>query len=237
MPSTKDSSFLTGHLEKRVDRMRYSSLCPLYLALVAGAASAQDAVTWNLDRLDSIGGHKVTVVGQPNVIETPQGKALEFDGKGDAVFLDVNPLAGLKEFTVEVIFRPDAGGPKEQRFFHLQEAGSENRVLFETRLTGDGKWFLDTFLKSGEGNYTQFAKDFPHALGPWYHAALSVDAKQMRHYVNGKEELATAIDFKPLAAGQTSLGVRINKVYWYQGAIRQVRISPRVLTPDKFLKP
>jgi len=207
------------------------------LSVLALCARAQDAVTWNLDRLDSIGGHKLTVLGQPRVIETPQGKALQFDGVDDAIFLEVNPLAGLKEFTVEVIFRPDAGGPKEQRFFHLQEAGSENRVLFETRLTDDGKWFLDTFLKSGEGNYTQFAKDALHPLGPWYHAALTIDAKQMRHYVNGKEELATAIDFKPLAAGQTSLGVRINKVHWYQGAIRQVRITPRVLTPEAFLKP
>jgi len=207
------------------------------LSVLALCARAQDAVTWNLDRLDSIGGHKLTVLGQPRVIETPQGKALQFDGVDDAIFLEVNPLAGLKEFTVEVIFRPDAGGPKEQRFFHLQEAGSENRVLFETRLTDDGKWFLDTFLKSGEGNYTQFAKDALHPLGPWYHAALTIDAKQMRHYVNGKEELATAIDFKPLAAGQTSLGVRINKVHWYQGAIRQVRITPRVLTTEAFLKP
>ena len=204
---------------------------------MVAVAQAQDTVTWNLDRLDSIGGHKLTVLGQPRVIETPQGKALQFDGVDDAIFLDVNPLAGLKEFTVEVIFRPDAGGPKEQRFFHLQEAGSENRVLFETRLTDDGKWFLDTFLKSGEGNYTQFAKDALHPLGPWYHAALTIDARQMRHYVNGKEELATAIDFKPLAAGQTSLGVRINKVHWYQGAIRQVRITPRVLKLEAFLKP
>jgi len=209
----------------------------LGLTLVVAVAQAQDTVTWNLDRLDSIGGHKLTVLGQPRVIETPQGKALQFDGVDDAIFLDVNPLAGLKEFTVEVIFRPDAGGPKEQRFFHLQEAGSENRVLFETRLTDDGKWFLDTFLKSGEGNYTQFAKDALHPLGPWYHAALTIDARQMRHYVNGKEELATAIDFKPLAAGQTSLGVRINKVHWYQGAIRQVRITPRVLKLEAFLKP
>ena len=200
-------------------------------------AADKGVINWNLDRLDSIGGHKVTVVGQPRVIETPEGKALQFDGVDDAIFLEVNPLAGLKEFTVEVIFRPDAGGPKEQRFFHLQEAGSENRVLFETRLTDDGKWFLDTFLKSGEGNYTQFAKDHLHPLGPWYHAGADdrrqADAalRQRQGRIGDRDRLQAA------DRGQTSLGVRINKVHWYQGAIRQVRITPRVLPPEAFLKP
>src|SRR5262245_11807384 len=199
--------------------------------------SEKGVITWNLDRLDAIGGNKVTVLGEPKIIDTPAGKALEFDGVNDGILVGVNPLAGLKEFTAEVIFQPYADGLKEQRFFHMQEAASENRVLFETRLTDDRQWFLDTFLKSGEGNYTQFAKDSLHKLAPWYHAALTVDAKQMRHYVNGQLELSTAIDFRPLAPGQTSLGVRLNKVHWYKGAIRQVRVTPRVLPPEAFLKP
>jgi hypothetical protein len=220
----------------------FALLLPALLAmgtrLAAQSPTAEKGViNWNLDRLDSIGGHKVTVLGQPKVIDTSAGKALEFDGVDDAVLLDVNPLAGLAQFTVEVVFRPAAGGPKEQRFFHLQETGSENRVLFETRLTDDRQWFLDTFLKSGDGNYTQLAKDSLHKLGPWYHAALTIDARQMRHYVNGQLELSTAIEFQPLAPGQTSLGVRLNKVHWYKGAIRRVRITPRVLAPDAFLKP
>jgi hypothetical protein len=226
--------------------MNRQVVCLLFLAgaLVARSLPAQspsdagkDAVTWNLDRLDAIGGHKLTVVGQPKVIETLGGKALEFDGVDDGIFLAVNPLAGLKQFTVEVIFRPYEGGPPEQRFFHMQEAGSENRVLFETRLRDDGHWFLDTFLKKEEGNYTQLAKDHPHKLGPWYYAALTIDERQMRHYVNDSLELSTPIAFTPLAAGQTSLGVRQNKVHWYKGAIRQVRITPRVLSPEAFLKP
>lgn len=203
----------------------------------APAADEAKAVTWNLDQLGTIGGNKVTVVGQPKVIDAPGGKALEFGGVDDGIFLDTNPLAGLKQFTVEVIFKPYADGPKEQRFFHLQESGSENRVLFETRLTDDRQWFLDTFVKSGTGDYTQLAKDSPHPLGPWYAAALTVDSKQMKHYVNGKQELSTDITFVPQAAGGTSLGVRFNKVFWYKGAIRQVRITPRVLTPEEFLKP
>jgi hypothetical protein len=45
------------------------------------------------------------------------------------------------------------------------------------------------------------------------------------------------VQLVPLAAGQTSIGVRFNKVHWFQGAIRQIRVTPDVLEPELFLKP
>ena len=39
----------------------------------------------------------------------------------------------------------------------------------------------------------------------------------------------------PLGKGQTSLGVRINKVFWYKGAVRQIKITPRPLEPKDFI--
>jgi acetyl esterase/lipase len=196
---------------------------------------AQTPVVWTVDRTDQLGEHQTTVVGMPRVVESVDGKAVQFDGKGDALLVDANPLAGLKQFTVEVVFQPHAGGPKEQRFLHLQEAGSENRLLFETRLTDDGRWFLDTYVKTGTGEATLFAKESLHAIGPWFHAAVVVDGKTMRHFVNGKEELKADLAFEPLGKGQTSLGVRINKVFWYKGAVRQIRITPRTLEPKDFV--
>lgn len=204
---------------------------------IANVTPAAETVVWNFDNLETIGGQRVTVVGKPRVIETERGKAIEFDGKGDALYLDANPLAGLKQFTAEVVFRPAKDGPKEQRFLHFQPNGNEDRVLFETRLPAEGKWFLDTYLQTGEGKHTLFAEKSQHALGPWYAAAIVVDGKTMRHFVNGEEEMSADIKLTPLAAGQTSIGVRFNKVHWYQGAIRQIRITPAVLKPTEFLKP
>jgi hypothetical protein len=214
----------------------------LIFPLVDGQASIHadspvKAMVWNLDNLESIAGHKVTVVGKPRVIDTPQGKAVEFNGKDDGLFVAANPLAGLKQFTAEVIFRPASNGPKEQRFLHFQPQGSEDRLLFETRMTPDGKWFLDTYLQSGTEKLTLFAQKFLHPLDTWHHAAVVVDGKTMRHYVGGKEELAGDVQLTPLAAGQTSIGVRFNKVFWFQGAIRQIRVTPALLKPDAFLKP
>ena len=52
-----------------------------------GAGEKEQHVIWELDNLEEIGGHKVTVVGEPKVIDTPQGKAIEFDGVDDGIFL------------------------------------------------------------------------------------------------------------------------------------------------------
>jgi PelA/Pel-15E family pectate lyase len=199
------------------------------------AHAPDDATLWHLDNLDSIGGHHVTVAGEPKVIATPAGKAIEFDGIDDALFLDINPLAGLAAFTVEIVFSPYADGAAEQRFFHIQENESVSRVLFETRLVENRLWFLDTFIQSGAKKVVNLAQDDRHAIGPWYHAAIVVDGKSFKHFVNGRQELEKELAYVVQKSGRTSLGVRLNKVNWFKGAIRTIRVTPRPLTPNEFL--
>lgn len=219
--------------------MRFLTLvvCLLLTGQVLAEEKKVEQFVWQLDNLEEIGGHKVIVKGAPKIIETTKGKALEFDGEDDAIFLDVHPLAGWDKFTVEVIFQPYPNGTIEQRFFHMQETGSNERVMFETRLVGDDKWYIDSFIQAGEGSHAQLAKDHEHPIGPWYHAAIVMDGKNFTHYVNGKKELSTTLDWVPQSAGRTSLGVRINEVYWYKGAIRTARFTHGLLSPDEFLKP
>ena len=88
------------------------------LAAVAAArlgwnapAEPPETTVWTFDRLENIGGHRTTVLGHPKVIDSPVGKAVEFDGVGDALFIDNHPLAGARTFTWEAIFRPD-GAPE-----------------------------------------------------------------------------------------------------------------------------
>ena len=199
-------------------------------------AATTPAETWRFDSLTKIGGHAVKVLGHPKVIETPKGKAVEFNGIDDALFFEVHPLAGAKVFTWEVIFRPDKGGNPEQRFFHLQETGAETRMLFETRLTGD-QWFLDTFVHSPAGNKALIDRTKLHPLGEWFHAAAVYDGHELRSYVNGELELKADLKFTPEKAGRTSVGVRINLRDYFKGAVREARMTKRVLTPAQFLKP
>ena len=207
--------------------------CAAALLCVATAADPP-AVTWTFDRVDRIGGHPITVLGHPRVIDTPDGKAVEFNGVDDALFIDVHPLAGAREFTWEAIFRPD-GGQAEQRWFHLQERGSDNRMLFEIRVI-DGRWCLDAFAQSGAEQKALLNRKSLHALGEWYHVAAVYDGREFRNYINGVQDGAAVLHLEPQGPGQTSVGVRINKVYYFKGAVRLARFSRRALTPAEFLK-
>jgi len=195
------------------------------------------SVTWNIDNTKSIAGNETTVVGNPKVVKTDKGTAVEFDGIKDGLRIDALPLAGAKTFTLEIVFRPDADGLEAQRFLHLQQTNAEYRLLIETRLTGDGKWYLDTYINSAAADHTLVEPANTHPTGKWYNATLVYDGKTMLHYVNGKQELSAELAFEPLEQGKTSIGTRINKVHWFKGAIQTVRFTPDVLSADKFLQP
>src|SRR5665213_2832975 len=75
---------------------------------------------WRFDNLASLGGHPTKIVGTPQLIDTPKGKAVAFNGIDSALFVDVHPLAGAATWTWEMVFRPDPDGKPEQRVFHLQ---------------------------------------------------------------------------------------------------------------------
>jgi hypothetical protein len=204
------------------------------IAMLAASAGAA-AQMWHIDNLEKVGGLPVTVLGDPKVIDAPGGKALEFNGVDDAVFLNVHPLAGAKTWTWEVIFRPASGGAPEQRFFHLQEDGTDNRMLFEIRVIGN-QWCLDSFAKSGDSQHALLDRMKLHPLDAWYHAAAVYDGHEFRNYVDGVLEGSAEIHLEPQNAGQTSIGVRINKVNYFKGAILSARMTPRALNPKEFLR-
>ena len=191
-------------------------------------------IDWKIDNLDSIGGHRITVLGNPQVISTNAGPALLFDGEDDAVIMPTNPIAGARAFTVEIVFRPDPDGPAEQRFLHMQSTETR-RLLIETRVRSND-WFLDTFLKYDESDRTLQEPEKLHPVGDWYHAALVYDGREMHHYVDGVREISGAVAFSPLESGQTSIGCRLNRVFWFKGAIRRIRVTHAALRPEEFLK-
>ncbi len=193
------------------------------------------AIVWTVDNLSVVGGHNATVVGAPRVVQTDLGPAVEFDGVDDGLFLDVNPLDGFSRFTVEVLFQADAGGGTEQRFLHMEESGTANRVLVELRQLPDSSWALDTFLRHGQSSLTLFDRSSTHPPNRWYVAALTFDGRTMTHYVDGVREATGEVAFAPLGAGRTSIGVRQNHVSWFKGRIREIRITPGVVPVPRLL--
>jgi Concanavalin A-like lectin/glucanases superfamily len=196
------------------------------------AVNSQPPVVWTLDTTESIGGHRPRVLGAPQITgATTGGPALLFNGKSDGLILPVNPLRGLSKFTIEILFRPDPDGPRAQRFVHIQDE-RDSRVMIETRLIGAQSWSLDTFLHSGDSSRPLLDRTKRHPTGRWAWVALVYDGKTMSDYVNGVKELAGRANFAPMADGRMSLGVRLNRVYWFKGSIKEVRFSPVPLKPD-----
>lgn len=195
-------------------------------------------ILWTFDRLTGIGGHKTTLDGAPRLIDTAAGKAVLLDGVNDVIFVDNHPLAGAATFTIEAVFRPD-GGAFEQRWLHLAEADPVNgdaqspRTLFEIRVV-ENAWYLDAFTTGPGYNKTLVVPEKTFPTGRWYAVQQTFDGKIYRAYVDGALQAEAEIDYKPQGPGRTSIGMRINRVTPFHGAVLNARFSPRALSPAEF---
>jgi hypothetical protein len=204
-------------------------------AAVAGGwaqtSAKMEPMLWRFEDARRVGDQALVVLGTPRPVDEAGVKALRFNGTSDGLIIAQNPLEGRKAFTVEIRFKPDGDGPAAQRFLHAEDT-AENRALIELRIAEGSHWYLDTFLyaKAADKGGTLADKTKLHACDRWYWAALVYDGKTMSHFIDGAKELEGAMDFGPMKEGRTSVGVRLNQVFWFKGAIAEVRFHPRALT-------
>jgi hypothetical protein len=213
--------------------------------LASGCALAQEAakqVTWRFDDTAALGGHATQMLGHPKVIETPMGKAIAFNGVDDALFAGVHPLAGAETWTWEMIFKPDADGGAEQRIFHLQSIDPatgtdvpQERMLFEIRIR-DGQWCLDSFATSGGQSKALLNCEKRYPFGKWYRVTTVYDGKMLKNYVGDELQGEGEVKLVPQRPGHFSVGVRINLVDYYKGAIFETRFTRWALGVGDFLK-
>ena len=228
------------------------SRCSIAFAAFLGACLVSPALAaetvWRFDNLVRIGGIVPEVEGAPRLVDSPVGKAMQFNGKNDALFFGDRPLVGAKTFTIEAIFRPE-GGDFEQRWMHIVEtdpvtgldalpAGTSDpnpRFMFETRVK-DGHWYLDAFVNSKAGSKALIFPDKTHLLNRWYAVAQTYDGKTYRMYVDGVLEGEAEVAFTPHGPGHVMVGVRINHVNWFKGSVALARFTDAALPPEKLLK-
>jgi xylan 1,4-beta-xylosidase len=215
--------------------MRLAAIAIALSALAVIQSPPAQPVTWRLNNLSQFASDKVEVIGAPAVVSTELGPAVKFNGASDGLVIARNPIAGLSRFTIEVLLSPDADGPVEQRFLHIQDSAADNRALIELRLNS-GRWALDSYLRYGAAQRTLLDPSRTHAAGGWQVATTTFDGSMMRNYVDGVEQGAGVVAFQPTGSGQTSIGVRQNRVSWFKGRIHSVRITPSVLPASQFLR-
>ena len=171
-----------------------------------------------------IGKFRPVILGNPTIKAEGKDSSIYFNGTNDGLIISTIPIEGWSEFSIEVLFKPDADGAPAPRFIHFEDTAL-NRGTFELRLTKDGQWYFDAFLKNGKTNKGLALIDSTklHPANRWYWAALIFDGKKMYSYINGQKELEGEIDFQPMTTGNISLGVRLNKVNWFKGQIGEIR--------------
>ncbi|MEP7355730.1 MAG: LamG-like jellyroll fold domain-containing protein [Anaerolineales bacterium] len=215
------------------------------------AAKSTHSVTWDIGRLDKIDGHAATVVGNPQVIVTPAGRAVLFDGVKDGLVIDNHPLAGFSQFTFEALVRADGGEPA-QRWFHLAETDprtgldatvapdnptndSNPRFTFELRVAGDQCYF-ESFTHGPTYQSALIDKTKTHQLGRWCTVTQTYDGQFHRSYVDGVLEKQGPLAYMPQGPGRASIGMRINHVSYFKGAVMRARFAPWAMAPSEFLK-
>jgi hypothetical protein len=146
--------------------------------------------------LNTIGGFHVDFTGNPAIISTPDGDAVEFNpaiendpaaGTGDRLQIMGNPLGTDTEFTIEMIFKPYSSTASLQpRVLHIcqpDSASSGARTMtMETR--SSDVWYGDFFIKSVNGSGIIDATKTHHA-DQWMHMAMTYKSGVIKGYVNG----------------------------------------------------
>lgn len=199
---------------------------------------------WILDNLTEIDGIQVYPLGNPEVVDTDLGKAIKFDGYGDRILVDANPIETAKAYTVEVIFKADAGvvnQNNEPRFIHIQNPNDpdKKRVMMEIRVNSDNKVYMDGFMLTDNDNLALIDETKLHNTKEWVHAAITYEGNTFTTYVNGVQELTGQVSYKDEILdeiGQTSIGARMDKRNWYSGLVKCLKVTQAKISPDKFMK-
>jgi hypothetical protein len=218
------------------------------MAVSASDSWAQEQTLWKFNNLSRIGGLVPKVEGAPQLVDSPVGKAVQFNGSDTALFFPGRPLVGARTFTIEAIFRPE-GGEFQQRWMHIAEtdpatgldakpggtADPNARFMFEVRVVKD-QWYLDAFVQSKSGSKALAFPEKLHPVGPWYAVEQTYDGKTYRSYVNGVLEGEGDVGFTPHGPGHMMVGVRMNHVNYFKGSVAEARFTTRALRPSEFLR-
>lgn len=212
--------------------MKKTVFCSLFcLALFIFQVYATDPDLIVYLPMDSLDGDEVTdasengldgtLVGEANLIDGKNGKALEFTADAEIQVPDDESLDGMQAITIAAWVWQDS----HQGTGIIQKGGGWGNMSYLIQPWSDQQIYfgiLDTTSRA-----ITSPGDYP--LGEWYHVAGTFDGENLAVYING-EEKATApapADAIPDTEESLQIGNRL------AGALDDFAMYSRVLTADE----
>ena len=188
---------------------------------------------------DSSGyGHHGTIHGDPFWVAGYDGDALELDNAGDFVQMDSYKGVVGGAFSITAWIRKEGPVGDDVQIIGWGGTGAGNRV--EYRFNGGNNRLR---IESGAGNAQS---DTDLTTGQWHHVAMTVEedatyASGVTFYLDGQDDTRANTDSDPIHP-TSGFDVKIGQEYsltssrWFLGAIDDVRIYSKVLTPEEIEK-
>ena len=161
----------------------------------------------------------------------PAGKAVEFGGVEDALFLKVHPLEGAETFTWRVIFRPDAGGAGSALRLSGKRHGHAD-VVRDPR--GRRQVVPGQFRAVWQGIESATGSREVHTLGRGITRRPCTTARNIATTWTACWRARRNCTWRRRARADV-VGTRINRRDYFKGAVLEARIN-RALPPAEFLK-
>ncbi|MFB6340796.1 LamG-like jellyroll fold domain-containing protein [Saccharicrinis sp. FJH62] len=232
----------TNYMTGAVREIRFADVALDSSQFLYSGEILEENETFVLDNLNALNGYDIQVFGNPQIVETEIGKGTAFDGEGDGIYIFNNPIGSSQVFTIETIVKPNDVYPAnaEPRYFHIEDANNSNRrITMELRLNNNHEWYFDGFLRADANSLGLMEQGLTHLLNGWQHMAIIYNNGHFETYVNYKKELEADWDHLLLPfsdATKMSVGMRMNKVNYFNGIIQRIRITHAVLDSSEFMK-
>jgi beta-lactam-binding protein with PASTA domain len=227
---------------------------PIDLVVSLGAPDPNSLVAhWEFDEgagttaYDSAGDNDGTLVNGPTWTTGVLDGALDFDGVDDYVNVgQPESLQNMGKGSIVLWFKPDVTIDNTlDTYLSLFEknrygaAYDGDTTLAFTRHSGDqGRLSIDITNDTG-GQFIVYSDNSLWPGGAWQHVAATWDNATgvIRMFINGVEQIDRIDDFTGItmsAARDVTMGGNSEKtMYWWEGAIDEVRVYNRALSAEE----
>jgi len=210
----------------------FGVLAALALSLTqVNTSSAELIGLWHADGNadDASGqGYHGTPVNDATFATDGDRQAFSFDGNGDKVLLEGNPLSGLSQFTYVAWVKPIKG---LNELFSRSGGGIVTGEIFACFITSDGalSWALNDTKNLAGLTETQRGLVI---FDQWQHIALSRNGSTITAYING-EEMSSHTDLRavnPVMEDPLQFGDWVAAGYSYNGLIDEIGLFDEALS-------